>query len=94
MEPNTMPIAIIEPLRTMTPVAVQSSSLTQVAYEHRKAILRVEFRDGSAYQYANVPLRTYHDLLRADSKGAYFNHHIRNRFSYALLRAATPPPSG
>ena len=70
-----MPIAIIEPLRTMTPVAVQSSSLTQVAYEHRKAILRVEFRDGSAYQYANVPLRTYHDLLRADSKGAYFNHH-------------------
>jgi len=89
-----MPIAIFKPLRTMNPVAVRSSSLAQVAYERRKAILQVEFRDGSAYQYAGVPLRTYHDLLRADSKGAYFNHHIRSRFPCALLRAAAPPPSG
>jgi hypothetical protein len=87
-----MPILIyfIEP----NPVAVQSSSLTQVAYERRKAILRVGFRDGSAYQYVNVPQRTYHELLRAGSKGAYFNHNIRSHFPYALLRASAPPPSG
>jgi hypothetical protein len=47
-----------------------------------------EFRDGSAYQYANVPQRTYHELLRAGSKGAYFNHNIRSHFPYALLRAS------
>lgn len=82
-----MPITSIKPLRTMNPVAVQSSSLGQVSYERRKAILQVEFRDGTAYQHAGVPLRTYRDLLRADSKGAYFNRHIRSRFPHALLRA-------
>jgi hypothetical protein len=35
----------------------------------------VEFRDGTTYQYADVPVETYHDLLQADSKGAYFNRY-------------------
>ena len=74
----------------MNAVAVESSSLAKVAYDAQQAILQVEFCDGSVYQYAGVPLQTYQDLLRADSKGAYFNHYIRTLFPHAILRAATP----
>ena len=88
-----MPIAISKPLRLMNPVAVRSSSLAQVAYDSRQSILQVEFRDGTAYGYAGVPLATYHDLLRADSKGAYFNRHIRSLFPYAVLGVAAPVES-
>ena len=83
-----MPISNPQPLQTINPVAMQSSSLTQVAYDPCRSILQVEFRDGTTYQYANVPVETYHDLLQADSKGAYFNRCVRNIFRHALIRAA------
>ena len=83
-----MPISIPQPLQTINPVAMRSSSLAQVAYDPCRSILQVEFRDGTTYQYANVPVETYHDLLQADSKGAYFNRCVRNTFRHALVRAA------
>ena len=78
----------------MNSVAVRSSSLAQVAYDGRRAILQVEFRDGTAYQYVGVPLRTYDDLLRADSKGAYFNRNIRSRFPHTILQVEAPATPG
>jgi KTSC domain len=77
-------------MRMMNPVAVRSSSLAQLAYDRRAAILQVKFCDGTAYQYAGVPLRTYHDLLRANSKGAFFNHYIRRRFPHVALPTTAP----
>src|ERR1700687_1411309 len=71
-------------------VAVESSSLNSVAYDHLRAILQVQFRDGSIYHYSGVPKQIFLDLLRDNSKGAYFTHHIRSLFPHALLRAATP----
>jgi len=64
-------------------VAIRSSSLGQVAYDCHQSILRVQFRDGTAYEYGGVPLQTYLDLLQADSKGAYFNRHIRTLYPHA-----------
>ncbi len=62
-----MPIA--KSLRMTNPVEVRSSSLARLSYDRQQAILHVEFRDGTAYQYAGVPLGTYQSLLQADSKG-------------------------
>lgn len=75
------------------PVAIESSSLANVSYDNQRAILKVEFRDGAAYQYAGVPLQIFQDLLRADSKGAYFNHRIRGLFPYSMLHRV-PAASG
>jgi hypothetical protein len=66
-------------------VAVQSSLLARVAYDSRRAILQVTFRNGAAYQYAGVPAEIYQGLLQADSKGAYFNQCIRGLYPYELL---------
>ena len=69
-------------------LAVESSALATVAYDHQREVLQVEFPDGDVYQYFGVPLQTYQNLLRADSKGTYFNRQVRNSFPYAILGAA------
>jgi hypothetical protein len=61
-------------------VTVESSALAQLAYDQPRAILHVVFPDGAIHRYSGVPLHTYRELLRAESKGAYFNRHIRNAF--------------
>lgn len=68
-------------------VAVESRLLAGMAYHQDQTILQLEFRDGAVYQYFKVPRQTYQDLLQAESKGAYFNRHIRNFFRCARLRA-------
>ncbi|SPE36711.1 Imidazoleglycerol-phosphate synthase (modular protein) [Candidatus Sulfopaludibacter sp. SbA6] len=68
-------------------VAVRSRLLASLAYDQDETILQLEFRDGTVYQYFQVPRQTYQSLLQADSKGAYFNSHIRNVFRCARLRA-------
>jgi hypothetical protein len=75
------PTPFTSPLMTET-VAIESSSLSKVAYHDHRAILQVEFRDGTIYHYLGVPVHTYRDLLQADSKGAYFNLHIRSLFAH------------
>jgi len=82
---------VLKPLPTTNLVALRSSSLAHVAYDRHREILHVEFRDGTAYQYATVPIQTYHDLLRADSKGSYFNLHIRSCYPHEYF--ALPHPT-
>jgi hypothetical protein len=69
-------------------LAVQSSLLASVAYDHRRAILQLEFGYGAVYQYFGVPVQSYQELLEAASPGAYFNRHIRSVFCYVLLPPA------
>jgi hypothetical protein len=68
-------------------VAVQSRLLAGIAYDHHQAVLQIRFRGGAVYQYFHVPPQTYQDLWQADSKGAYFNRHVRSVFRYARLHS-------
>ena len=43
--------------------AVQSRLPASMAYDHHQNILQLEFRDGTIYQYFQVPRQTYQDLL-------------------------------
>ena len=54
------------------------------------ALLELRFAGGAAYRYFRVPAPIYEELLRAESKGAYFNYHIRNRFACVKLPVAGP----
>lgn len=66
-------------------VTVQSRLLAGIAYDPDQFVLQLEFRGGTRYQYFHVPRQTYQELLRADSKGAYFNRHVRSVFRHARL---------
>jgi hypothetical protein len=63
-------------------VKLASSALARVAYEQRRQLLHVEFRDGSAYVYLDVPPAVYHELLGSQSQGSHFNKRIRNTFAH------------
>lgn len=69
----------------MQRIDLNSTSLKAAVYRDRLAVLELEFRAGEVYRYFGVPEQTYRDLLRAESKGGYFNRHIRNRFEHAKV---------
>jgi len=61
-------------------VSLESSILAAAEHDPSQGQLRLEFRDGTRYAYFGVPPQAFHDLLHADSKGAFFNRHIRSQF--------------
>ena len=71
----------------MKAVAVESTTLTTVAYDAERMILQLEFRDQAIYHYFKVPVEIYRGLLAASSKGLYFNQRIRGQFPYLRLDA-------
>ncbi|WP_409339851.1 KTSC domain-containing protein [Ornithobacterium rhinotracheale] len=42
--------------------------------------LYINFRSGYTYVYHRVPKSVFNGLLRAPSKGKFFNRYIRGRF--------------
>ncbi|WP_156185505.1 KTSC domain-containing protein, partial [Crocosphaera watsonii] len=47
-----------------------------------KETLRVEFTNGSVYQYHDVPKTIYEELEKSPSKGQYFNGEIKDKFGF------------
>ncbi len=66
----------------MNVTAVESTTLATVAYDDARELLRLEFRSRAIYQYVGVPAVVHEALLRAPSKGGYFNQAIRGQFPY------------
>ena len=74
------------PTQEAGPVAVNSSVLAQVSYRAGQSVLQLWFCNGAIYRYFGVPASICDNLLAAQSKGTYFNHEIRDRFRYILIR--------
>jgi len=51
----------------------------------RAPLWNLEFRSGAIYRHRGVPEQVFEELLSAESKGRYFNQHIRNRFPYIQI---------
>jgi hypothetical protein len=64
---------------------VESSLIRAVGYDLASSVLEVEFAGGRVYEYFDVPLSVYSELMNASSKGAYFNDHIRDMYPYVGL---------
>ena len=62
-----------------------SSALTNAQYNARTRDLDVWFVSGRRYRYSNVPPEVYESLLSANSKGMFFNAHIRDNYAYREL---------
>ncbi len=66
---------------------VDSQAIRAIGYHHATKTLQVVFASGEAYRYANVPLQTFKNFMAAESKGHYFEKHIRGRFDYWKVSA-------
>ncbi|HEY1631918.1 MAG TPA: KTSC domain-containing protein [Rhizomicrobium sp.] len=63
--------------------ALQSDALLAVRYDAKRHALRATFRDNRrTYVYDGVTQAEYDALLAADSKGAWFNTHIKPNHPY------------
>lgn len=72
-------------------VPLASSLLAWVGYDAARRQLQVQFRSGERYLYFQVAPTCYRQLLAAESKGAYFNHQIRNCFPFQHLSHSSSP---
>ena len=63
-------------------IPVTSSNLAAVGYDDSDASLYVQFKNGTTYQYLRVPHAIYDALMRAGSKGTFFNDEIKERFPF------------
>jgi hypothetical protein len=75
----------------MQRVQLDSSLLASVLYQPDAELLDVEFRQGEHYRYFRVPPECFRQLLRAESKGRFFNRNIRNHFAYQHLTGPSSP---
>ena len=63
----------------MLMVSVQSSNVARVG--HEDTILRVEFKDGKVYEWADISHELYIALLTSPSKGKFIARHLRGGVS-------------
>ena len=77
----------------MNVTAVESSTLATIAYDRTRALLQLEFNSRALYQYLGVPAAVHEALLRASSKGSYFNQAIRGKFPCSrIFNGQAGPP--
>ncbi len=62
---------------------------TIIDYQHKGVTLKVNFLDGSIYEYFNVPRAMYIKLVNADSQGRFARRHIFNSFVYRNVTKST-----
>ena len=59
-------------------IKVKSSNVFAIGYSRTSKILQVEFKDGSVYEYYEVPENIYEAFMGAASKGKF----VRNLYKY------------
>ncbi|MEW5787291.1 MAG: KTSC domain-containing protein [Pseudomonadota bacterium] len=61
----------------------ESSNISRFAYDEQSHILKVEFNNGSIYDYFDVPEHVFDGMKSAQSKGQYLAHQVKGRYRYA-----------
>ena len=62
---------------------IQTTTLSNIQdFQFKDAVLRIDFFDGSVYEYFDVPRAMYIKLVNADSPGRFARRHIFNAFPY------------
>ncbi len=64
---------------------LDSSTIAAIRYDPPRERLDIRFTNDRTYRYFGVPDFVYRALLRADSKGRYFNEIIRDGYEYEEL---------
>lgn len=70
----------------MEMISVSSSNLLKVGYDSISAVLQIEFKDGSVYEYYDVPQYEYDGLMSAESLGRYAHQNIYKKYRQNKIR--------
>jgi len=69
-------------------VQIDSEAIDEVEYNAAHSTLHVRFAHGDWYSYFAVPKRVHEHFMAAESKGRFFQDHIRDRYPYRKGRQA------
>ena len=83
-EPSATPSQIISHIPRQP---VQSSAIAKVGYSKRRHILEIEFVNGAAYRYLEVPVTVYRDLMSSESKARFYDSTIRGHYRSVVVRS-------
>lgn len=67
---------------TLPEYTLTTSSSAIVDFEYKSQVLKINFLDGSEYEYFDVPKAIYVKLVNADSPGRFARRHIYTEFVY------------
>lgn len=65
---------------------VVSSNIAAFAYDSLMSNLLVEFKNGSVYEYVNVPREVFETATSAESAGRYFQSSIKPHYDFLRLK--------
>ena len=63
-----------------------STAIRSLFYDATKREVWVTFVTGRRYVYADVPSEVFEAFKTAESRGAFFNREIRDRYAYREVR--------
>ena len=69
----------------MPRVTMFSSAIRTVEYDEARQRLVITLANGRTYRYLDVPPDVYQAFLAAQSKGRFYNDHIRDVYLYDRL---------
>lgn len=64
---------------------VTSTNINEIGYDEQSRTLEIAFRNGSVYQYFDVPATVYRELMQSSSHGQFLNRQIRTQYRYARV---------
>jgi hypothetical protein len=64
---------------------VNSSNVESVGYDEDSSTLQIEFKNGTMYQYFDVPEDVFIGLRDADSVGRYLAARIKGTYRYSKV---------
>ena len=65
--------------------SVDSSNVESVGYDTDSETLEVEFKNGTVYQYFDVPERVFEELRGASSVGSYLATQVKGVYRYSKV---------
>ena len=64
---------------------VQSSNLVRTEYDTETKKMIVEFKNGSKYEYEEVPHNIYTRFRMSESQGKFFNSDISKKYKFKKI---------
>lgn len=72
---------------TIHRISVSSSFIDSIGYDPATRVLEIEMNSGrNLYQYFDVPRSAFDGIMRASSKGSYFNTSIKGAYRYRRIQ--------
>ncbi len=71
--------------KIMERITVESSNIASIGYDEDSRTLEIQFHSGAVYQYFDIPIAVYDDLMVAPSKGQYLAQQIKGQYRYVKV---------